>query len=146
MAIKDLFSLPMLLAAAGGFAAYRYLGKKGKERYYWTAGGAAAGYGAGKFLQGIMAKALPAALPPQQVQATTLENQPQPLPPEQQLAEYAPMQDRGQVLDRGSIVDVMNDQGSYNGTGDSGFGSYAPSLNGDVDLDEVFKDAGLKPS
>lgn len=142
MALKDLISLPMLLAAAGGFVAYRYLGKTGKQRYYWTAGGAVAGYGAGKLLQGILAKQLPAASTPMQVQAQTLENQPQPLPPGQQLAEYAAVRDQGQAVENGVPVDV-DTGGSYAGAGD-GMGSYAPGLNGDVDIDEVFKDAGLK--
>jgi hypothetical protein len=140
MALKDILSLPLLLAAAGGFAAYRFLGKTGKERYYWTAGGVAAGYGAGKLLQGLMAKKEigPVTAPPLQdyVAQPSVE-------PGHQLSEYAPVRDQGRAVEGGVPVDV-DTMGSYDGTGESGLGSYAPGLDGDVDIDEVFRDKGLK--
>jgi hypothetical protein len=144
--------LPWLGAAGGGFAGYYFSKGKAKKTMYMYAGG---GTVAGFLLGNIIKKATTPV-----IQATVLRHvdtvpEPRQLPSatvDARFSDYTQYHDRGQVLEDGRVVnidgaeDILSSMGSFSDSGEDGLGSYNEStVNGDIDIDEVFKDAGLPP-
>ena len=177
---------PKLLAIAGGYAGYHFLGKgkEGYKPYAYAAGGIAAGYLAGRLAQSFVNPAVPApalapvvaaGTPQHQLANSTMDmldfdDTPVPqraLPPHvptrnEDLFETArrqatkiaqapapPAPEHVDVRDESADdADLLHSLGAYEGSGEDGLGSYDPSLDGDVDVAQALRDAGMdrKPS
>lgn len=137
---------PKLTAAAGGYAAYHYLGKgkDGWTPWMYAAGGVIVGFLGGRALQGVIAPAPAPQAAPQPVAAAASAgavgeyvdldapmSMQQPLLAHQRLL-APPKREPRPVTPAGA--EIMSSMGSYGGDDDEeGLGSYGGKSGDDVD-------------